>query len=156
MLSKNRAHLCAQFRQVKVREKEGLKADNQLFIGRKNVVVGKLDFAVKVLAAALGAKVGDIMRQVRFLVFMLVLVMMPHAMYTRRGGIDETTRKVMVFSAIMELHVPPDRNEQHCEGHQKGADLQQTFFHAAKLVIFSVSTSASDPKRRLCPTSRAG
>ena len=85
---------------------EGLQADNQVFVGRKNVVVGELDLAVEVLAAALGAEMDDIVRQVRFLVLMLVLVMMPHAMHTRRGCIDEATCKVMVFSAIVVLHVP--------------------------------------------------
>lgn len=93
-----------------------------MFVGRKNVVVGELDLAVEVLAAALGAEVGDIVRQVRFLVVMLVVVMMPQAMHTRRGGIDEAARKVVVFSTIVELHVPPDRNEQHREGQQKRTD----------------------------------
>ena len=127
-----------------------------MFVGRKNVVVGELDLAVEVVAAALGAEMDDIVRQVRFLVLMPVLVMMPRAMHTRRCCINEATRKVVVFIAIMKLYVPPDRNEQHRKGHQKGADLKQAFFHAAKLIIFSVSTSANDPKRQPCPTSRAG
>ena len=103
-------------------ENKGQELDINVFFGRKNVVVGELDLAVEVLAAALGAEVGDIVRQVRFLVLLLVVVMMPQAMHTRRCSIDEATRKVVVFSAIMELYIPPDRNEQHHEGQQKRTD----------------------------------
>ena len=131
MVAENHAGLGAQFSQVEVGQKEGLQADNQVFVGRKNVVIGELDLAVEVLAAALGAELDNIVRQVFFR--FLVPMMMPHTMHAFRGCITETARKVMVFSTIVELHIPPDRNEQHRESHQKGADLQQAFFHAAKV-----------------------
>ena len=40
---------------------EGLQAENQVFVGRKNVVVGELDLAVEVLAAAFGIELQDLM-----------------------------------------------------------------------------------------------
>ena len=133
MMPENHSCLGAQFLQVEVGQKEGLQTDNQVFVWRKKVVVRELDLAVEVLAATFGAELDDIVRQVRFLVLMLVPVMMPQAMHTLRSSIDETARKVMVFSTIVKLHVPPDRDKQHRKGHQKGTDLKQAFFHAAKI-----------------------
>ncbi len=66
----------------------------------------------------------------------MVLVMMPQAMHAFSGGIAKATRDMVVFGAVMELHVPTDRDEQHGKSHQKGAELQQTFSHAAKIDIF--------------------
>ena len=113
MMPENRAHLCAQFRQVKVREKEGLQADNQLFVGRKNVVVGELDLALEVLAATLGIELGFMLLREMGFVFVLMVV----AMQARPRRLAKAARKVMLRRAIVELHVPPDRNEQHREGH---------------------------------------
>lgn len=118
MTPENHSCLGAQFLQVEVGQKKGLQTDNQVFVWRKKVVVRELDLAVEVLAATFGAELDDIVRQVRFLVLMLVFVMMSQAMHTLRNSIDETTRKVMVFSTIVKLHVPPDRDKQHRESHQ--------------------------------------
>ena len=67
-----------------------------------------------------------------------MLMMVPYAMHTIRSSIAETAPHVMVFSAIVELHVPSCRDEQHHKGHQKGADMQQPFFHAAKVMFFCI------------------
>ena len=109
----------------------------EVFLGRKNIVVGELDLAVEILAAAFGVELHDVVLHDGFR-FMLMLVMVPHAMLAGSGSITEATRQVMVFGAVVELHVPADRDEQHREGHQKGADLQQPFFHAAKIENFCI------------------
>ena len=113
-----------------------LEMDVEVFLGRKNVVVGELDLAVEVLAAAFGVELQDIIMQnsLRFMVFM----MMPHAMFAFYSGITEAARQVMVFGAVVELHVPSHRDKQHREGHPQGTDLQQTLFHAAKIRIFRI------------------
>jgi hypothetical protein len=91
-----------------------LQADNQVLVRGKNEIVGELDFAIEVLATALGVELDDIMWQNYF----LVPVMMPHAMYAFSGGIAKTACQVVVFSTVMELQIPADRDEQHHEGHQ--------------------------------------
>ena len=108
-----------------------MQADNQLFVGRKNVVVGELDFAVEVFAAAFGIELDDLVRQ-NHLCFLVIMVV-SQTMHAFSGGIAKTAHDMMVFGAVMELHVPADRDEQHRKGHQKGTDLQQPFFHAAKV-----------------------
>ena len=109
---------------------EGLQADNQVFVRRKNEIIGKLDLAVEVIAAAFGIELHDIVRQSGF---HFMLMMVTPAMHAVVGGIAQTTRRMVVFGAIMELHVPTDRDKQHDKGHQKGADLQQLLFHGAKV-----------------------
>lgn len=101
-----------------------------MFVGRKNEVVGKLDLAVEVLTTAFGLELDDIERLdgLRFLVIMMV----PQAMHACCGSVTEAAGHVMIFGAIMELHVPSDRDKQHRKGHQKGADLQQPLFHGRK------------------------
>ena len=108
-----------------------MQADNQLFVGRKNVVVGELDFAVEVFAAAFGIELDDLVRQSCFC--FLVIMVVSQTMHAFSGGIAKTAHDMMVFSAVMELHVPADRDEQHHKGYQEGTNLQQPFFHAAKI-----------------------
>ena len=109
---------------------EGMQADNQLFLWRKNEVIGKLDFAIKVIAAAFGIELHDIVRQSGF---HFMLVMVTPAMHAVIGCIAQAACHVVVFGAIVELHIPTDRDKQHGKGHQEGTDLQQSFFHGAKV-----------------------
>ena len=109
---------------------EGLQADNQVFVRRKNKVIGELDLAVEVLTATFGVELYDILRQRGF---HFVLMMVLPAMHAVVGCIDKATCRMVVFSAVMELHIPTDRDKQHGKGHQEGTDLQQSFFHAAKV-----------------------
>ena len=109
---------------------EGLQADNQVFVRRKNKVIGELDFAVEVLTATFGVELYDILRQRGF---HFVLMMVLPAMHAVVGGIAQTPRRMVIFGAVMELHIPPDRDKQHGKGHQEGTDLQQSFFHGAKV-----------------------
>lgn len=104
--------------------------DVKLFLRRKNEVIGKLDLAVEVIAAAFGIELHDIVRQSGFH-FMLVVVI--PAMHAVVGCIDKAACRMVFFGAIMELHIPTDRDKQHGKGHQKGTDLQQSFFHGAKV-----------------------
>ena len=134
----DRADLGADLRQVEMRQDKGLQINNQMLVGRKNEVVGELDLAVEVLAAALGVELDDVVQHNSF--HLMMLVMVPQAMHAFSGGITEATRDMMIFGAVMELHVPADRDKQHGKSHQKGADLQQTFFHTAKIDIFPLHT----------------
>ena len=163
MVAENHAGLGAQFSQVEVGQKEGLQADNQVFVGRKNVVVGELDLAVEVLAAALGAELDNIVRQVFFR--FLVPMMMPYTMHAFRGCINETARKVMVFSTIVELHIPPKRTAPR--GPSKRSRFATGVFSCRKstenpqtngetAVISSVARFVSGPIPRPCPTSHEG
>ena len=104
--------------------------DVKLFLRRQNEVIGKLDLAVEVIAAAFGIELHDIVRQSGFR-FMLVVVI--PAMHAFVGCIDKAACRMVFFGAIMELHIPTDRDKQHGKGHQKGTDLQQSFFHGAKV-----------------------
>ena len=63
---------------------EGMQADNQLFLWRKNEVIGELDFAVEVLTATFGVELYDILRQRGF---HFVLMMVIPAMHAVVGGI---------------------------------------------------------------------
>ena len=117
MVVKDLSHLNEVFRQVEMRQDKGLQKDNQLFVERKNIVIGELDLAVKILTAAFGVELNDFLRQ-SWLCF-LVVMMVSQTMYTFSGGIAKTAHDMMVFGAVMELHVPTNRNEQHHECHYK-------------------------------------
>ena len=136
VIAEDHFHVVAELRQVEMGQNDGLQIDNQVFVGRKNIIVGELDLAVEVFAAALGIELDDIVQFSGF--HLMVLMMVPHAMHTCHRGITEATRQLVVFSTIVEFHIPPDRDEQHREDQQKGADLQQPFFHAAKIQIFTL------------------
>ena len=109
-------------------ENKGQELDINMFFGRKNVVVGELDLAVEVLAAALGVELDGIVRHEMDLVLML------KTMEARLCRIDETARQMLVFRAIVELHVPTHRDEEHHKCHHEGNYLQPLLFHAAKIV----------------------
>ena len=66
--------------------------------------------------------------------FVLMLVL--QTMEALLCRINETARQMMVFGAIVELHVPTHRDEKHHKRHYQGTDLQDSFFHAAKIGIF--------------------
>lgn len=124
-----------QFLKVEMDEGKRLEMDVKLFVRRKNEVIGELDFAVEVIAATFGVELHDIVRQSSF---HFVLMMVTPAMHAVVGCIAQAARHVVVFGAVMELHVPTDRDKQHDEGHQKGPDLQQPFFHATKVMFFCI------------------
>jgi hypothetical protein len=81
---------------------ERLQAENQVFVRRKNVVVGEPYLAFEVLAAAFGVELEAVLWH--SVGFMLMLVAM--TMHARFCRINKTARQVMVFSAIVVLHVP--------------------------------------------------
>ena len=109
-------------------EGKRLEMDVKVFFGRKNEVVGELDFALEVLAAAFRIELDFMRLREMSLVFVLML----KAMQARLRRLAEAPRQVMLCRAIMELHVPTYRDEKHRKGHQKGTDLKQSFFHGRK------------------------
>ena len=100
-----------------------------MLLRRKNEVVGELNDAFEILAAAFGIELNHILMHE----MSLVLMLMPQTMQARLRRLTEATRQMMVFGAIMELHVPTHRDEKHHKGHHHGTDLQDSFFHAAKI-----------------------
>lgn len=97
-----------------MRQDDGLQVDNQVFVRRKNEVIGELYLTVEVVTATFGVEMHNIERQ-RGFHFMLMIVF--QTMHTISGSIAETAHHVMVFGAIVELHVPSCRDEQHHKGH---------------------------------------
>ena len=89
-----------------------------------------MDLAVEVLTAAFGVELDSIVRHEMGFVLMLVL----QTMEARLCRIDETARQMLVFRAIVELHVPTHRDEEHHKCHHEGNYLQPLLFHAAKIV----------------------
>ena len=102
-----------------------------MFFKRKNKVVGELDFAVEIVAAAFGAELECIVLPKMCFGFRM-LKFMVEAMHTMVCHCTKTARQLMVFGAVMEFHIPAYRDEQHHECHQKRADVQQSFFHGCK------------------------
>ena len=143
MVVEDHAHVMANLHQIQIRQDKGLQVDNQVFVRRKNEVVGELDDVVEVLAAAFGIELKDVGVCEMRLVF--VHMLMSHAVQARLRRINETARQMVVFGAIMELHVPSHRDEEHHKGHEQRTDFQQPFFHAAKIGNFQLKT---DNKRR--------
>jgi hypothetical protein len=129
MVVKDDFQSVAQFRKVEMGQDKGLQVDIQVFLCRKNEVIGELDFAVEIITATF----WFIMNCIRLcnkeaFVFMLVVA----AMQARLSRLAKTARHLMRFGAIMKPHVPAHRNEKHHKGHQKGTDLKQSFFHGRK------------------------
>ena len=118
-----------QVLKVEMGEDKRLEMNVKVFLWRKNIVIGKLDDAFKILTAAFGIEL-DFMRLHKM---SLVFMFMGKAMRTRFCSIDETSRQMMLFGAVVEFDIPTHRNEKHHEGHQKGTDLPQSFFHGAKV-----------------------
>ena len=83
-------------------EGKGLKMNVMVFVGRKNEIVGELNHTFKVLAAAFGVELQSVVLDK----MNLMLVFVGKAMHTRLCCIDETAGQMVVFGAIVELHVP--------------------------------------------------
>ena len=75
-----------QLLKVEMDEDKRLEMDVKLFVRRKNIVVGELDLAIEVLAAAFGVELYAMLRH--GVGFMLVLV--TEAVHTRLRSIDKT------------------------------------------------------------------
>ena len=131
MVIEDCANSGTHLRQVQTRQDKVLQTDNQVFVWRKNKVVGELDFAVEVVATAFGIELASIQLP-KVCIGFFVLMFMVETMQTIVGHCTKAARQLMVFGAVMELHVPTDRYEQHHKGHQKGTDLQQPLFHGCK------------------------
>ena len=120
-----------QLLKVEMEEDKRLEMDVKLFLRRKNEVISKLDLAVEVVATAFGIELESIqLPKVCFGLF--VLMFMVEAMQTMVYHRTKAARQLVIFGAVMELHVPTDRDKQHRKGHQKGTDLQQPLFHGCK------------------------
>ena len=105
-----------QVLQFEVNENKRLKMDVQMLVRRKNVVVGELDLAVEVVAAAFLFEMKHI---VLCCMTSFVLMLMLKAMGTRLRRRDaKAPRKVVILGAVMEFHVPSHRDKQHRKGHQ--------------------------------------
>ena len=98
-------HLCLRQQLLKVEMGKGkrLNMDVKVFLGRKNEVVSKLDFALEVLATAFGVELKPVLMYEMGFVLMLMLQAMRASL---RWHNTKTARQVMVFGAIVELHVP--------------------------------------------------
>ena len=108
--------------------------DVKMFVGRKNEVVGELDQALEILAAAFGVELKSVLMHKMGFMFGFMAM----AMRTRLGRVNKAAGQMVVFGAIVELHVPTHRDEKHHKGHHHGTDLQDSFFHAAKIGIFCI------------------
>ena len=94
--------------------------DVKMFFWRKNVVISELDFALEILTTALCIELNFML--LHKMDFMIMLMFKAMQACLRRFA--ETPCQMVVFGAIVELHVPTHRNEEHQEGHHKGADMQ--------------------------------
>ena len=91
-----------QLLKVEMDEDKRLEKDVKLFFRKKNVVVSKLNLAFEVLATAFGVELEAVLwHSVGFMLMFVAMTM--HARFCR---INKTARQVMVFSAIVVLHVP--------------------------------------------------
>ena len=105
-----------QLLKIEMEEDKRLEMDVKLFLRRKNEVISKLDLAVEIVAAAFGAELECIVLPKMCFGF-FVLKFMVKAMQTMVYHCTEAARQLMVFGAVMELHVPSDRDKQHHECH---------------------------------------
>ena len=112
---------------------DNLEENNQLFYGRKRVIVGETDRAVEIFATAFVAKMhhfimlgelGSIHR----------VMMMVVAMLTKLRSIAKAAHQMIFIGTIVEVDIPAYRDEEHHERHQQGTDFQQVRFHAAKVI----------------------
>ena len=99
------------FLKVEMAEDKRLKMNIQVLVRRKNIVVGKPDQAVEVLATALAVELKTVLRNEMTIMFVVMLVVMAMQAQTRR--INETAGHSMVLGAIVELHVPTHGDEKH-------------------------------------------
>ena len=91
-----------QLLKVEMGEDKRLEMDFGIFFWRKDVVVGELYLAFKLLAAAFGIKLEAVLRHSMG----LVLVFVTETMEASLCSIAKATRQMMVLGAIVELHVP--------------------------------------------------
>ena len=92
-----------------------------------------MNFSVKIIATAFFIEMHDIKMLLK-LSDIHVTVRMVLAVLAKARGIAEAAQQMMVFGAIVKIHVPTHRNEKHQKRHQKGSYLQNAFFHAAKII----------------------
>ena len=92
-----------------------------------------MNLTVEIIATAFFIEMHDIKMFLK-LNDIHVMVRMVLAVLAKARGIAETAQQMMVFGAIVEIHVPTHRNEKHQKRHQKGSYLQNAFFHAAKII----------------------
>ena len=90
------------FQKVKMGEDKRLKINGKLLVRRKNKVVGELDQALEILTATSGIELKTVLGSGMG----FVLVLMAVTMQARRCRIDKTAAQMVVFGAIVELHVP--------------------------------------------------
>ena len=102
-----------QFLKIEMREDYRLEMEFKVFLRRKNVVVGELNLAFEVLAAAFGVELEAVLWHS----VGLILVLVAMAMHARLCRVNEAACQVMVFGAIVELYVPTHRDEEHHKGH---------------------------------------
>ena len=106
-----------------------LKMQVQLLFGGEGETVGELDSAVEVVAAAFRVEMHcSGMMLMRFLVARVEV----EAMRVGRGLHADMARHFVARCAVMEAHVPADRDEQHHKGRHKSSYLQQPLFHGRK------------------------
>ena len=122
-----------QFHWIEMRQQGWLQENGNMFFRWKCVIVSELYLAVKIVAAAFFIEMNDIEVLLK-LSGVHVAVRMVLAVFAKARSIAETAQKMMVFGAIVEIHVPTYRNEEHQKCHQWGYYLQNAFFHAANIV----------------------
>ena len=122
-----------QIRQIEMRQQGWLQENDNLFFGWKSVIISELNFTIKIVAAAFFTEMHDIKMFLK-LSGIHVMVRMVLAVFAKARSVAETAQKMMVFGAIVEIHVPSYRNEEHQKRHQWGYYLQNAFFHAANIV----------------------
>ena len=101
-----------QIRQIEMRQQGWLQENDNLFFGWKSVIISELNFTVKIVAAAFFIEMNDIKMFLK-LSGIHVMVRMVLAVFAKTRSIAETTQQMMVFGAIVEIHVPTHRNEKH-------------------------------------------
>lgn len=130
---KNLLDFLQQFHRIEMRQQGWLQENGNMFFRWKCVIVSELYLAVEIVAAAFFIEMNDIEVLLK-LSGVHVAVRMVLAVFAKARSITETAQKMMVFGAIVEIHVPSYRNEEHQKRHQWGYYLQNAFFHAAKIV----------------------
>ena len=95
----------------------------------KYVLISELYLAIEVVAAALGI---EMRRRGMVLVAFLAALGVTEALCVHWQTHSDVACHRVARRAVMEAHIPTDRDEQHHKGQQKTTDLQQTFFHGRK------------------------
>ena len=130
---KNLLDFLQQFHWIEMRQQGWLQENGNMFFRWKCVIVSELYLAVEIIAAAFFIEMNDIEVFLK-LSGVHVVVRMVLAVFAKARSVAETAQKMMVFGAIVEIHVPTYRNEEHQKRHQQWSYLQNAFFHVAKIV----------------------